>query len=227
MTDTKASIGPDLPVYHCPKVAVPPIIDGRPDDDAWTLAPVAALSITETGKAPSRATTASMCWDNDNLYILFECEDPEIWATYTEHDDPLYDQDVVEAFLDPDCDPNTYIELEFSPKNVTFDAKFDIPAGLTLGNKDAFLWTCEGMRTAVTVDGDLDDPSTHLGWTVEVAVPFASLGRETPRPGEEWRGNLYRIDYRPEPAEFQAWSPTIARNYHTTSRFGTIVFTAE
>jgi hypothetical protein len=83
------------------------------------------------------------------------------------------------------------------------------------------------MRTAVTIDGEFDDPSTHQGWTAEIAIPFASLGVPTPKSGDTWRGNLYRIDYKPEPAEFQAWSPPMIRNFHTTSRFGNIVFLAE
>ncbi len=216
-----------LPTYICPKVSVPPTIDGRPDDDAWTLAPVGTLSIAETAEAPSRTTTFSMCYDDENLYIIFESEDPEIWCTLTEHDDPIYNEDVVEVFLDPDSDPSTYIELEFSPKNITFDASFDTNIGMGLGSAEALAWTCEGMRSAVTIDGELAEPSTHRGWTAEIAIPFASLGVGTPKSGDTWRGNLYRIDYKPEPAEFQAWSPPMVRNFHKTSRFGNIVFIEE
>lgn len=210
-----------LPIYPCPKIDVPPTIDGRVDEDVWQSAPVVNLSITETGDAPERSTKARMCWDDNNLYISFECTDPQIWATLTKHDDPIYNEDVVEAFLDPDGDLKTYIELEVSPKNVTFDASFDAENGRPLGSDEARNWTCEGMRTAVTVN------ETDQRWSVEIAVPFASLDRPTPSPGEMWRGNLYRIDYRPEPAEFQAWSPTMARNYHRTERFGVIVFTVD
>ena len=78
------------------------------------------------------------------------------------------------------------------------------------------------------VDGTLDNrDDIDRGWTVELAIPFRSLGRCTPEPGEEWRGNLYRIDRFPPPMEFQAWSPTLRdpANFHVPAHFGTILFT--
>lgn len=225
MADTTKKSKQTLPVYECRKVSSPPVIDGILNDEAWSIAEPVPLTLAETGKPASRTTLASMCWDNENLYISFECEDPEIWATLENHDDPIYDQDVVEVFLDPDGDLTTYFELEWSPKNVVFDASFDAEHGRPLGSEAARAWTCVGMKSAVAVDGLLGGSDKDRGWTVEIAIPFASLGRQTPKVGEEWRGNLYRIDYRPEPAEFQAWSSTVVLSFHETLRFGTILFT--
>jgi hypothetical protein len=56
----------------------------------------------------------------------------------------------------------------------------------------------------IFVNGTLDDRAdTDRGWTCELAIPFARLGRQTPRSGERWKANLYRIDIAPEPAEFR------------------------
>jgi len=62
---------------------------------------------------------------------------------------------------------------------------------------------------------------------VEYAIPFKGLATFTPKPGQRWRLNLYRIDLTPEPKEFQAWSPTlhVPAAFHIPERFGTVFFT--
>lgn len=219
--------GLDDSTYKCLKVTNPPIIDGRLDDDAWKNAPVIALVRSETGESAMKSTKARMCWDDNNLYVAFDCIDTDIYGTMFNRDDPIYQEDVVEVFLDPNGDLKNYYEFEVSPRNVIFDATI-VPLKDEDGKIQADVaWNCEGLKTAVVVDGTLDDRTdVDKGWTVEMAIPFASLGRKTPRFGEKWRGNLYRIDRTPEPVEHQAWSPTMVNpaSFHVPSRFGTIEF---
>jgi hypothetical protein len=90
-------------------------------------------------------------------------------------------------------------------------------------------WDCPGLTSAVLLKGSLDNrDKSDLWWSVEIAVPFAGLEVPTPKPGQEWRANFYRIDYT-TPVEFSAWSPTLANpaNYHLPSRFGHLLFTEE
>lgn len=216
----------DLLEYNCPKVMTPPVIDGTLDDEAWKIAPTANLVLSEAGKIPVKTTTVRMCWDDDNLYIAFDCADEDVWATLTKHDDPLYTEEVVEAFLSPDRDLTRHFEFVINPLNVTFDAEIHQEIGASDISVNAG-WECAGLRTAVQVDGTVDDRTDiDRGWTVEVAIPFASLGRPTPEPGEEWLGNLYRIDLSPEPVEFQSWCPTLISppSFHVPDRFGKIIF---
>lgn len=219
---------PVPPVYSCPRAAVAPMIDGRLDDAVWKSAPEVTLVLSATGEPATKNTKVRMCWDDRFLYIAFECVDADIWGTMTKRDDLIYREEVVEAFLDPDCDLVRYYEFNVNPRNVIFDAYIVNPDGLNPGEGTAFGWNCEGVRSGVVVDGTLDDRiDTDRGWTCELAIPFAGLGRQTPRPGERWRANLYRIDLTPEPAEFQAWSPTLYHppRFHVPRRFGTIFFT--
>jgi hypothetical protein len=83
-----------------------------------------------------------------------------------------------------------------------------------------------GAKTAVKIRGSLnDDSDTDRGWTVELAVPFSRLGRGTPRPGTQWRLNLFRLDDRQNaPRAFLAWSTPLANTTHVTNRFGRITF---
>lgn len=216
-----------LPVYSCPRVSCGPVIDGRLDEAVWQGCPPVRLVLSTTGKPASRETVARMCWDERYLYIGFECEDTDVWGTLVNRDDPVYSEEVVEAFLAPECDLVHYYEINVSPRNTVFDGFIVNPSAWEPTDDTDFGWNCEGIRTAVMVDGTLDDRTdTDRGWSVEIAVPFAGLGRSTPRPGERWRANLYRIDLSPEPAEFQAWSPTLASppRFHVPTRFGTVFF---
>jgi len=216
------------PVYSCPKVAVPPVIDGKLDDKAWEAAPAATFAIATNGEKITKSTVARMCWDDSHLYVCWDSVDTDVWGTMTRRDDLIFREEVVEVFLDPDCDLRYYYEFNLSPRNVIFDAFISNPDGMNPDQETMFGWNCEGVRSAVVVDGTLDDRTdTDGGWTAELAIPFAGLNRPTPRPGERWRGNLYRIDLTPEPAEFQAWSPTLCSppRFHVPRRFGTIFFT--
>lgn len=216
-------------VYTCPKVSPAPAIDGVLDDEAWARCPVVTLVDAQTGGPVTRKTTARMCWDDEYLYVGFECEDTDIWGTLTNRDDLIFQEEVVEVFIAPGGDLVRYLEFNVSPRNVVFDAFIVNPDGMNPNEETSFGWNCEGIRTAVAVDGTLDDRTdTDRGWTAEIAIPFAGLDRPSPRPGERWRLNLYRIDLTPPPAEFQAWSPTLCTpaRFHVPDRFGTVFFSA-
>lgn len=216
-----------LPSYSCPKVSVPPKIDGSLDDDAWAKANPIILVRSETGKHAVKKTMAKMVWDDTCLYICFDCEDEDIWGTLTNRDDPIYTEEVVEAFIAPNGDLTSYFEFNVSPRNTVFDARI-IPAKAKIGiDYGPSRWDCAGLRTAVVVDGTLDiRTDIDRKWSAEFAIPFASLGVDTPKPGDKWRINLYRIDTSPEPLEYQAWSPTLVdpANFHVPQRFGILIF---
>lgn len=216
-----------VPIYLCPRVSTAPAIDGRLDDPAWQIAPPVSLVLCQTGSPATRKTTARMCWDDNNLYVSFDCEDTDIWGTYTKRDDPVFTEESVEVFACPDCNIKSYYEIDVSPRNVVFDASIADPvAGKPTSQINA--WDCLGLRTAVNVSGTLDcRTDTDKGWSAELSIPFVGLSRQVPKPGERWRLNLYRVDLSPEPVEFQAWSPTLCKPaaFHIPERFGTVLFT--
>jgi len=227
MLGSTACLASGLACYRCPKVKVPPTIDGKLDDEAWKIAPPITLVLSTTGEPATKRTIARMCWDDANLYVSFECQDTDIWGTYTKRDDPVYNEEVVEVFASPDCDLKHYYEFNVSPRNVVFDADVYDPVNGHPGAKTSHPWNCEGIRTAVCVDGTLDcRTDTDKGWTAELAIPFAGMETSAPKIGQRWRLNLYRIDLTPEPAEFQAWSPTMHNPaaFHIPERFGTVFF---
>lgn len=223
-----AACAGNLSIYLCPRTSTPPVIDGKLDEAVWRGAPPVRLGLSTTGQIGTKKTIARMCWDDANLYVSFDCEDEDIWNDYTKRDDPVYSQEVCEAFLVPGCDLDRYFEINVSPRGVEFDALVCNAVKGVPGAGTDFAWTCKGLRSAVVLDGTIDcRTDKDRGFTVEFAVPFAALGRSTPKPGERWRANLYRIDLIPKPEEFQSWSPTlqVPAAFHVPERFGTIFFT--
>ena len=226
-----------------PRLRIPRISTDQAKPPDSLLLPVAAISATEAEFRPQK-TRLMVTYDDSHLYVSFECADSDIWGTYSQRNDPLYEEEVVEAFLCPTGDLRHYYEFEVSPRNVVFDAKVfspDLHRGTMQVDRS---WDCAGLQTAVRVNGVLhttrpdERPITITStstitnshgqswWSVEMAIPFAAFPEvNPPARGDVWRANFYRID-RAEPPEFTAWSPTLEDppNFHVPERFGFLEF---
>lgn len=222
-----ATVQFDVPVYECFKIDQPPKIDGLLTDPVWATVPTTTpFVISCSGEPAQYETLARLCWDDRNLYIAFYCEDPAIWGTLTKRDSAIFNEEVVEVFLQPDVEGAIYYEFEVSPRNVQFDAVIcaATETGRYRGNSK---WNCKGMKSAVFVEGTAAEKSdTDKFWQVEISIPFKGLERQAPQIDEVWRANLYRIESNDDAAEYQAWSPTLTGkpNFHVPSRFGILVF---
>ena len=223
----------NVPEYRVRRASGPITIDGVLSEPAWEAAEAIRLTDNLTGEKARQATAVRLLWDDDYLYVAFDCEDSDAWSTYTEHDDPLYNEEVVEIFIDPSGLLRVYFELQVSPRNVGFDSLILNDGGRSgEGRGPNFqgvtMWTCHGMKHAVVVNGDPTRRDTNDdGWTVELAVPFSQLisaPHIPPAEGDAWRANIYRIDHARDASEFTAWSPTRMHDFHITEAFGRLVF---
>ncbi|CAN7381553.1 carbohydrate-binding family 9-like protein [Paenibacillus sp. LjRoot56] len=184
----------------------------------WEDVQVGYLRDVVSADAPRLETRFRACWTAESLYIRYECEDDHVVTTMTRRDDPLYEEDVVEVFLDPFGGGTTYYEFEVSPRGVLFDAlihnKLD-------GNKDVDTsWIAKGFQAEVT-------PSNDDGWLVyDVRIPFVDLDKaRVPHSGVVWHWNVFRIDDdRDGVRHYSAWSPTGIVNFHVPQQFGELVF---
>jgi hypothetical protein len=218
------------PSYDCKRTETPVEIDADLAKPAWQGVEEVPLVIVDTAEPPEQPTTVRILYDDAHLYFAFHVVDRDIWSTFRRRDEMLSEQEVVEMFIDPFVLGKVYYEFNISPHNVIFDAvilnKMVPPDGPRdiVGLKE---WDCEGLQTAVRVEGELDSRrpvSSH--WDVEAAVPLRELvpPRCPPEPGDEWRLNLYRIDRAEGKNEYQAWAPTGRVDYHLPWRFGTLRF---
>ena len=175
------------------------------------------LSDAVSGAAPRQRTEVRVAWDWREWRILFHAEDVDAWATLTERDASLFEEETVEVFFDPAGDLESYFEIEVNPRGVVLDIAL---RKIRSGYRADRAWDCDGLRTLVRKDA--------ASWTTELAIPFASVTDKVPESGSLWRANFCRID-RPSrdgslPRELTAWSPPGRANFHTQERFGWMEF---
>lgn len=206
-------------------------IDGILDDKGWQGLDTLRLMRNNdpAGGVPSAETKVLVGWSRTRLYVAFIADSRNIRNTVTKHDGPLYDEDVVELFLDPDGDGRNYFELEWNSLNTSLDYFFTGP----MQGLDAN-WAPKGMQHAVKVRGTVNQPSdVDTGITLEVALPWEGFSAWSkkglpPQAGDSLPANFYRIIY---PAagdpELISWSPTGAAAFHVPGKFGKLVFSSQ
>lgn len=194
--------------------------------EPWNMpegCPPLVLTRSGDGSAPRLATLLHVYRDRDSLYLLFSGVDREVVATHYDRDAPLWQEDVLEAFLAPER-LERYFEFEVSPIGTIFDAAIDSP---------------DLERRTMSADVSWDSPATWAAirrvgrptgplWRFEtlVVLPFADLGG-SPEAGATWRANFFRIDRDSEMGdEFTAWQPTgrTPPDFHVPPAFGTLIF---
>src|SRR5436190_2234315 len=101
-------------------------------EEPWSVPPECKpvrLRRATDGASPRLATRVAVWYDDDYLTVLFSADDDHVDATHLQHDAPLYEHDVVEAFVAPER-AGDYFELEASPRGTLFDARVHSPDGV-------------------------------------------------------------------------------------------------
>lgn len=197
------------------------------DDTLWAAAPAIAW-----GTAPF-ATRFRALWTPEILYARFDADDTSPWFTMSRRDAPIWEEEVVELFLDPAGRGVDYYELEISPANVACDLRVRTPYP-NLKSETAF--DLEGLETDVLLRAE--GPGQAPGWTATAAMPFAGLRplpvpdtvRLPPIAGDAWGFNVFRIKRPNGPMHpkdgviLAAWSPTGGPSFHVPAAFQAITF---
>ena len=176
------------------------------------------------GPEPYR-TGFQALWSDAGLHLRFEARDDSPWFTMTRRDDPLWEEEVVEIFLDPDRS-GRYIEVELNPANVVCDLRRLGPGETAtdpIGPMDRG-FTVTGLATVVSPNS--------AGWTGTLFLPWNGLGLPgAPAVGTAIPFNVFRIK-RPggpeapeEGAVFAAWSPTGSPSFHVPEAFRPLILT--
>lgn len=140
----------------------------------------------------------------------------------------VFSDECVELFVAEPDEPARYFELVVSPLGTVYTARVSNP------DDSRATWHVEKRPApdglVLRVEGEPSSalPTAWTRWTCVLRVPWSALSRagEPPRPGEERRGNLYRIA-RGRTTAFQALSPTLRSappDFHVPSRFASFVF---
>jgi hypothetical protein len=255
--------------YTAYRTLAPLPIDGTLSAPSWQLAPRSPRFVDLiTGGPTIHDTRAAVLWDDDYLYAGFWVEEPFVTATLTERDAPVWSENDIELFV---AGQDAYYELEINPLGTVYEAFFvwqegyersgysgtpefsrDIegykpwngvgfdrhPRGQRLG---FFRWDLPGLKSAVSVDGTINDNSDRdRGWTCEIALPWSGLravaagdGRALPpRDGDVWRMDFSRFNQYREAAPANdsggwAWSAHGVWDSHIPELFPYVEFSTK
>ena len=197
-----------------------------------------------------------MAWDDEFLHIRAEMEEPHVWGTITEQNEVMFHDNDIEVFVDPDCDGLDYYEFEMNALGTIWELSLPKPYGD--GGVPVLGCNLDALRCEVLVHGSLNDPrDTDQGWEARMSFPFAGLAKYhhgggcPPRPGDVWRLNMSRVQWRHEivdgcyvripphgtpiaeslnpeeqehPEDNWVWSPQGVVNMHLPDRWGEIEF---
>ena len=232
--------------YLCSRTAIPPVIDGALNDEVWRAAPSTDSFVDIQGVGhpkPRFRTSVKMLWDDQNLYIAAQLEEPNVWGTITTRDAVIFQDNDFEVFIDPNGDNHDYYEFELNALNTVWDLLLDKP--YKDGGKANNGWNLEGLQTAVQIQGSINNPKDHdTGWTLEMAFPWKALGQHAhrdspPQEGDQWRMNFSRVEWRTTQSkdgqiaktpghreDNWVWSPIGMVDMHRPEMWGCVQFTA-
>ena len=243
---TPAPLKPHPRGYVASRAAAAVQIDGRLTDPAWAQATWSAPFIDIEGGVkprPTWPTRVKMLWDDEFFYVGAEITEPHLWATYTKHDSVIFHENDFEVFLDAEGDNREYYEFEINALGTYWDLR--LPKPYRDGGKAVDGWEIPGLKSAVHLEGTLNDPrDTDRWWSVELAFPWAVLKEYTrrpapPRDGDQWRVNFSRVQWDIEPSgggyrklpnrpeHNWVWSPQGAIDMHRPELWGYVQFSAQ
>jgi hypothetical protein len=225
------AIDPGVPTYVCKRATGPITIDGKLDEPSWQKAETTRAFVFPwpDQKGAKQQTTAKLLWDDDALYVAFDCWDNDITATYENRDDTTYKDDCVEIFLAPAPGRTVfYYGNEMNARGVMFDYFFAWPSFLLKQ------FDLKGFELATQLHGTLNDSSDKDSrWFLELKIPFDNFeglaAGPKPEDGERWRMQMNRWDGTDEERALSEWTPSGKKepDPHRPKGFGILEFSAK
>jgi hypothetical protein len=242
----------DAKHYTCYRAKDRIVADGLLNEPDWDRAEWSDDFVDITGNPglkPLFRTRIKMLWDDRNLYLAAELQEPQIWATIQKRDAVIFKDNDFEVFLDPGGKGLNYYEIEVNALGTIWDLM------LTKAYKDQgralSSWNLKGLKAGIHIGGTLNDASQpDTSWTVEMVLPLSGLMPGN-KPGNhpagrgQWRVNFSRVEWKTEvqgsvyhkktdpsngkdlPEDNWVWSPMREVNMHIPERWGRLEFSDE
>lgn len=239
------------PTYVCYKAPSAITIDGILSPEEWEAVPWSADFVDIEGDSqpqPYHQTRVKMVHNEKGMYFAVQMEEPHIWATITEHDAVIYQDNDFELFLNPTNDTHNYLEYEINALGTEWDLFLSKPYRdnpVVLNN-----WEFRGIQSAIHIDGTLNNPTDEdTAWSIEIFLPWSDIYQvkrtgKAPAEGEQMRVNFSRVQWTtkiqdgkyvkvPMPGEDKirehnwVWAPTGAINIHMPEYWGYVQFSEQ
>jgi hypothetical protein len=237
--------------YVCYRTNSPVSADGVLDEQEWGAVPWTDYFVDIEGSVkpvPRLNTRAKLLWDDSNLYVAAELEEPHVWARLKQRDTVIFFDNDFEVFIDPDGDTHSYYELEVNALGTAWDLLLLKP--YRDGGAAVTSWDIAGLQAGIHTDGTINNPGDlDKGWTVEIKIPLSALkecntGGRLPKAGDQWRIDFSRVEWRtliengkyvkeinpktgkPFPEDNWVWSPQGRINMHMPEMWGYLQFSS-
>ncbi len=198
---------PPLPHIAILQADKAPVVDGALDDACWAKAEESSAMTDEYSFPVKLKTTFQVAQKDDVLYLAirarYDEKTPQQTGKGATRNRSLWDEEVVEVFLDPDNeDTPGYYQMVVTPFDVTGDFYNNEPRD-----------TEKRWNPKYQVKSRW---STNE-WTIEYGIPLAAFDR-TPTVYENFGLNVHRVDVGYWGVA--TWSPLHSENLHFPHRFG-------
>jgi len=209
----------NIPIHKTQKQIA---IDGNLSD--WETPFLGPFLIHNSGEKATQNTFVSLSWNEENLFIAYNCTDYNIVGTSKKKDSQIfYTDDLVEIFLDPDGDGQNYIEVGVNAFSTNYDLLLKCISSECGGWKTQPDFDIKGIETVSKTNPE--------GYIVEIKIPFSSLEKikmgnfHKPEIGTKWKGNTFRIDYG-NTTEYIALQPykSLKFGFHQPAEFAVFEF---
>jgi hypothetical protein len=215
-----------VPTHEVRRVTKSITVDGKLTEEDWKSAPSVTLQFPwEEQTGAKQKTTVRLLWNDEMIYVAFECADADIVAHHDQRDDPTYKDDAVELFIQPNPRNSVYVGLEMNARGTLYDYLYVFPQVLVKA------YDLKGVQLATSIDGSLNLTSDRdKGWVLELGIPlhnFAELmGGKPVTAGSTWFVNLNRWDGTEPHRRLSVWSDsaTVRPSPHNPKRFGQLTF---
>src|SRR6267378_451046 len=169
----------DRPRLELKRVATPPTIDGRLDDEAWQGT---TLPLTEwltynplSGEKMAQQTEVRAAYDDRYLYFAFHCLDPEpdkVRSTISRRDN-MFNDDWVGLSLDSVGNGQSSYDMFINPAGVQGDILTTPSAGEN--SAPDWVWDSAGRRTEQGYDAEMRLPLTSIRFVSGAEVRMGVL----------------------------------------------------
>lgn len=209
---------PRTPAIPVARVASPEDVTACP---FWTLARLDGTSELDV------VTRVRFAATEEAFVVLFESTAEPPLTIERGDGEEVFRDECVEIFLATAANPTVYDELVANPRGCLYTARIDNPDG----SRATWVVSSGAPRTGISIDVEGSPasaaPKEWTTWKCRLVVPWTSLSSGLPpAPGEQRRGNAYRIA-RGRSTRFLALSPTRRSDppdFHVPSLFARFVF---
>lgn len=208
-------------------------IDSDPNKAVWST--IQFVEINESNNwemSYCPLTKVKMCYDENNLYLLYHVKDKYVISTETKTNGEVWKDSCVEIFISPfESTAVPYFNLEINAGGTALMSLQRTPRvdiGYLSINEINQIKIAHSLPTVIT-----NEIISDTEWSIEAAIPFSLFekyyGFENVQRDKKWRVNFYKCAENNSHPHWLSWNPieNPHPDFHKPDYFGIIEFSNE